>query len=99
MVGTDWEPTASFTLIGCCAHYWRGKLWKVCLPELFVLQHHNRTREGGGKEEEERERESKGTLNESKPFIHSSMGLCLSSLFFAFGHNQGSSFVCDVQVR
>ncbi len=48
MVGTDWEPTASFTLIGCCAHYWRGKLWKVCLPELFVLQHHNRTREGGG---------------------------------------------------
>jgi hypothetical protein len=56
MVGTDWEPTASFTLIGCCAHYWRGKLWKVCLPELFVLQHHNGTREGG-EEEEEQERE------------------------------------------
>jgi hypothetical protein len=47
----------------------------------------------------ERERESKGTLNESKPFIHSSMELCLSFLFFAFGPNQVSSFVCDVQVR
>jgi hypothetical protein len=45
------------------------------------------------------ERESKGTLNESKPFIHSSMELCLSFLFFAFGPNQVSSFVCDVQVR
>jgi hypothetical protein len=54
----------------------------------------------GGGRRRRRERESKGTLNESKPFIHSSsMGLCLSSLFFAFGPNQGSSFVCDVQVR
>ncbi len=82
MVGTDWEPTASFTLIGCCAHYWRGKLWKVCLPELFVLQHHNRTREeggggGGGGGEREREKVKAHWMNQSHSFTHQWSFVCL----------------------
>jgi hypothetical protein len=41
------------------------------------------TGQGKGGRRRGRRRESKGTLNESKPFIHSSMGLCLSFLFFS----------------
>jgi threonyl-tRNA synthetase len=57
MVGTDWEPTASFTLIGCCAHYWRGQALESMFARIICAATPQEDKGRGGKEEEEEERE------------------------------------------